>query len=319
MKRRSLIFLIPVIMASCTQEKVGEVPMELKSVGIDPTRTVIESSSFDEATESSLGLFLKAADGVSNYNGQTSGFNNVRFSKPAGSTVWSTASQLSLTSAQGTVFAYYPYASSITDITSVPVVSSINGDDYLYAVPVQGVNNANPSISLTMKHALALVSVKFVKSGSYSGNGELTSLSLTSAATALNGTLDAKTGAVQAAASTISFSSFTHQITASGITEAILAVPAVSSDAADVTMRCVIDGNEYVVALLASEGNGVKVAQGVKSTVTLTLKGGALALESVSVEDWNTFDGTTGGAGFEGSGLFTVAADTCVNGGTLKL
>ena len=101
------------------------------------TRSVITGTAFpaDEAAKG-IGLFLTATDG-GNYDDQTSGCSNIKYSDNGSG--WTSDSPIMLSATEGKLYGYFPYSASVTDLTAIPVESSLDGTDYMYATPVTGV------------------------------------------------------------------------------------------------------------------------------------------------------------------------------------
>lgn len=307
-----------------TPEDVAEgCLLSVGSVEIGTTKAVISEDSFPQASEESVGLFLKASDGVSEYAGDGSGYNNVRCTKAASSSVWDISTPMFLTKSTGTLFAYYPYDADALNIAGIPLRSSINGADYMYAVPSVGISSENATADLVMKHAMAMVSITFRKDAAYnSGDCELTGLSISGACVAPDGTMDARDGSISAVSSEVVFAGFGHKISESGITEDVLLVSTISSEKSQsLDVSCVIDGQSYSISFVPQvDGNGgVVIRQGFRSTITLSVKGRSLYLDEVTVSEWNKADGSSSGTGIDGSGIYTIDAEHGEYGGDIEM
>lgn len=177
----------------------------IKNVGVAEvgTKAGILGSSFAEGA--AIGVFLNAGDLGSAYNasGETSKTTNVSYTK--GASDWTWGDPIMLSSTVGTVRAYYPYNSSYSG-TGVDVPVSVSASqsalavandqtDYMYASPVGDISNAygkSTVATLTMNHALAMVTFKFVNDDNtpYVGEGLVQKIKL------FNGTKQViKTGA----------------------------------------------------------------------------------------------------------------------------
>lgn len=320
------ILLLPALILSfmsCdkngAEEETGT-PLVIESVGISPTKAVITSDSFPEEEGFSIGLFLKAADNVSDYDGRP--YSNIEYSKEAGNKSWTMTSPVMLSETAGNLYGYYPYDKSVSDIERVPVRASINGTDYMFSEPVIGLSSSRPVASILMKHALALISISFVKDASYTGQCSLTSLLLDSEGISVEGKLNLKDGTVTSTASGILFSGFSHTILPEGTTEPVLAVPVNGSDERqDVDVKCVIDGVEYNVSLhgKGQDGKGVIIKQGVHSHIKLTLKDKNLTVAGVSTEEWNVADGSSSTTGLDSNGTYNVTVVDAMPGGDMNI
>lgn len=254
--------------------------IELASVSTDPlTKAVIEGSSFT-VQEASAGIGLFLMDGSSLYS--TSSFNvQYTFSESK----WTATSPLRVGSREGTLYGYYPYSWDASDIKAVPVVSSLNGNDYLYAQPQTVSSSGAKTVQMTMNHALARLSLTIKKEASYQGSGVLSAITVTGDGIAASGTLDATTGGITAVKADFKATSLNETVTTSGITEDCLIVPAYESDQPqDLTLFLTIDGIKLRAELTG--GNAVKVQQGVRTDISITLKNGAIVVDETSVGLW---------------------------------
>ena len=287
-----------VAVASCTENEPenltrttedSKVYLKIGSVSTSElTKSAIEGTSFPTAEAASIGLFI---DGES-YTGDK--YTNVRYTKPEGSDSWAADPEIELQAAEATVYGYYPYQAGITGISSISVSSSVDGDDWMWATPVEGVCASKPEVSLSMNHALALVEITFNVMG-YAEGSEMTALTLTAGSFSQTGTLNATNGTVAAGTAATGG----YQLLATGQTLTLedgmivakcLLVPAsTSSSRQDMTIACTLDGKNLKASLTG--GNGVIVKSGTKSTVSLNIKGTTMEVASVGVSGWN--DGAT--------------------------
>ena len=260
--------------------------IELSSVSTDPmTKAVITGTEFTTSeAEAGIGLFL--LDGSGNAYGSNSG--NVRYGYSDGK--WTAASPLRVGGTAGTLYGYYPYSSSITDITAIPVASSINGTDYLFG-SIAGLTSAKAkSENLTLSHALTRLKITFKLDNSFVGSGILSSLTIEGNGVAASGTLDATSGEITATKSAFTVSDLNETITTDGITEDCLVVPAASSNTPQaVTLRFTVDGKSYKVGL--TDGLAVKLQSGIQTDITLTVKNTSVTVDDSSIGAWG--DGGT--------------------------
>ncbi len=297
---RTLILALPVVLAaaaSCTENlpeditrttEDSKVYLKIGSVSTSElTKSAIEGTSFPTAEAASIGLFI---DGTS-YTGDK--YTNVRYTKPEGSDSWAADPEIELQAAEATVYGYYPYQAGITGISSIPVSSSVDGDDWMWATPVTGVSSSNPDVSLSMNHALALVEVTFNIVG-YAEGAELTALTLTAGSFSQSGALDATNGTVTPGTDAtggcqLLAGNQTLAIKDGKIVAKCLLVPKGLDGRQDMTIACTLDGKNLKATLTGS--NGVTVKSGTKSTVSLNVKGTTMEVAEVSVSGWN--DGAT--------------------------
>ena len=129
------------------------------------------------ASGAAIGVTVLNTSG-GNYDGTA--YSNIKFTSSGTSTsqTWAGASTVKLSATEGYCYAYYPYSSSATSITAIPVTAG--GTDYLYATRAS-VNDKSKTASLTMKHALSAIRFA-LKKGTYGGTGKVTAVSVTSSA-----------------------------------------------------------------------------------------------------------------------------------------
>ena len=282
----SALILSAILCAGCAKEfenttnENDGAAIELSSVSTDPmTKAVITGTSFttDEAA-AGIGLFL--LDGSGNSYGSNPA--NVRYGYSDGK--WTAASPLRVGNISGTLVGYYPYSSTVTDITAIPVVSSINGTDYLYGSIAEITSAKAKSESLTLSHALTRLKITFKLDNSFVGSGTLSSLTIEGDGIAASGALDATTGIVTATKSAFTVSGLNASIS-TGLTEDCLVVPAAGSNTPQaVTLRFTVDGKAYKVDL--TDGLAVKLQSGIQTDIALTVKNTSVSVDGSSIGAW---------------------------------
>ena len=269
----------------------GLASLELSSVSSSDmlTRAVIDGVDFP-TDKGNIGLFLYANEDASEKYGD--GYENVQYSYNDIKSKWTASPSIKVGSTPGYLYGYYPYNAANTNVKAIPVLSSVNGDDVMYASkqeqPVTDQTAANTSIK--MNHALARVAIKVINNG-YAGKAELSKIKFSGVEIAPEGTLNALDGSVTATKSevTLDVTGDAQTITAAGTIYECLLVPSkVISDKQKVTLTLTIDGKDKTLTL--SGDNGVVFKPGVKSTVTITLSNTGIALRTVSIEDWNVVE-----------------------------
>ena len=302
----SAFILTAVLTAGCAKEfenttnENDGAAIELSSVSTDPmTKAVITGTSFttDEAV-AGIGLFL--LDGSGNAYGTNT--PNVKYYHSGSK--WVADSPLRIGNTEGTLYGYYPYSSTVTDITAIPVASSVNGTDYLFG-SIEEINSAKAKTeSLTLSHALARLRITFKRDASFVGDCTLSSLTIEGDGIAASGTLDATSGKITATKSAFTVSGLNASIS-TGLTEDCLVVPAAASDTPQaVTLKFTVDGMAYRVDL--TDGLAVKLQSGIQTDITLTVKNTSVSIDGTSIGAWG--DG--------GSQTVTVGGDYTV---TVKL
>ena len=292
-----------VAVASCTENEPEDITrttedskvyLKIGSVSTSElTKSAIEGTSFPTAEAASIGLFI---DGEG-YTGTK--YTNVRYTKPEGSDSWSADPEIELQAAEATVYGYYPYSEDVTSISSIPVSSSVDGDDWMWATPVEKVSSSNPDVSLSMNHALALVEITFNIKEGYDASAKIGNVTLTGGSFSAGGTLNATNGAVTPGDACTAGKEFSNDVelaqTNGKIVATCLLVPT-KTDATGAAERqtlkvsCTIEGRT-LSATLSGDSNGVLVKSGAKSTVSLNVKGTTMEVASVGVSGWN--DGAT--------------------------
>lgn len=227
-------------------------------------------------------------------------------------------------------------ASTITLLQNNPEqsINAASGEtDYMYATAsADASNNAgtndntsnnakataeNPNVTLTMHHALALVTFRFYKDNTFAGAGKLTKIALQKAGDdkafkTSGATMNISSGAIDASSGSdgtlIRFTNSynkndgyeiaTLPSTGSSEEEHKAAIPGFSmlvypnTSLADNTVKAVftIDEVEYPInipAASSSEGSH-EWAAGYNTTYTVKMKGKELGITSVTVTDWQT-------------------------------
>ena len=248
--------------------------LEVKTAGIE-SRGLIESATLPDGH--SIGVSLVDAGGTK-YDGVT--YHNIEAQASTGKTpqVWTLKSDVLLSSTDGTLHAYYPYSSSVTNMTQIAVTAGQT--DWMYAEPVTGLNDGKAGASITMKHALAAVRLKIVK-GTYTGAGAVTKITVKGDNIAHSGKLNARTGALsaQASAGTVLEQTVSFTASSTATVKDFIFVPVASSAAPTFTLT--VDGKEYTAT-----GAAVTAAQGNLYNYTLTIDNKVMTLSDVTVGEW---------------------------------
>ena len=279
------------LLAGCAKSPIetpsdtkGLTDLELTHVGSTEVKSVIDGTDFP--TEGEIGLFLFTDEAATTPYGET-GYTNVKYAYNSTKGKWTANPSIKVGSTPGYLYGYYPYSSESTDVKEIPVVSSLNGNDVMYATPVKEVTDQTASqTSITMNHALARVCITVVNKG-YTGNAKLSKIKLSGAEIAPEGTLNALDGSVTATKSdvTLDVTGDAQAITAAGTTYECLLVPsAVISDEQTVDLTLTIDGEDKTATL--SGNNGVIIAKGTKSNITIGLSNSGISVSSVSIDEW---------------------------------
>ena len=290
----SAALAIVAVLAACTKNPIGTpsascgpADLELTSVNSTLTKAAIDGTTFP--TDGMIGLFLFADEAADTPYGD--GYENVNYTYNSTKEKWTASPSIKVGSTPGYLYGYYPYSSSATDVKAIPVASSLDGDDVMYASPVKNVTDQTASqTAITMNHALARVAITVVNKG-YTGAAKLSSIKFSGAGTAAAGTLDALDGTITATKSdvTLDVPAASQDITAAGTTFDCLLVPSkVETGRQDVSLTLTIDGQEKSATL--SGDNGVIIARNTKSNITITLSNSGISVRTVSVQDWKVVE-----------------------------
>ncbi|MCQ2154158.1 MAG: InlB B-repeat-containing protein [Bacteroidales bacterium] len=284
------------LLAACAKEAgtdpgYGYGVLELTSVNSDCFRlkSAIDGTSFP-TDKGNIGLSLFAKADAS--EGYGDGCSNVEYAYDKTAQKWVADPAIKVGTAAGYLYGYYPFDSLVTDIGAIPVCSSLDSADVMYAAPQDEplTNRTAGDVSITMRHALARISITVEKDDGYAGEARLTKMELANAKTAAGGTLNAVTGAIRGATrADISFAvpEGKRQITSAGTLYDCLLVPSeVDSTAQELQLTLTIDGAAKSVTL--SGNNAVKIISGVRSTIVVSLNANGLSVKTVSVDDWQT-------------------------------
>lgn len=283
------------LLAGCAKSPIEEVKpseqladLELSYVGATETKAAIDGATFP--TDGKIGLFLFKDEAATTPYG-ASGYTNVKYAYNSDKGKWTASPSIKVGSTPGYLFGYYPYKAGTQEqpinVKAIPVASSVNGDDVMYATPVKDVTDQTATqTAITMNHALARVAIKVVNNG-YTGEAKLSKIKLEGAEIAPSGTLNATDGSISAKKSsvTLDIQTANQAITAGGTTYECLLVPSkIVSDKQEVTLTLTIDGKDKTANL--SGANGVIIAQGTKSNITITLSNKGISVSSVSIDEW---------------------------------
>ena len=266
--------------------------LQIESVsGISPfaltTKAVITGNTLpDSEAATGIGIFVTASDGGA-YDGHNKGYTNVNFANSGSG--WSTATPVYLSDTEGKLYGYFPYNGTANDLRAIPVQSSLNGTDYLYAEP-QTVSHSNKNVSLQMNHALSRLHLTVKKGANFTADAPLSKIILKSSAIDATGTMDLTTGAITAAkksgeTGTVELTT-DGTITAEGIEKDILLVPTDNSEGKkDIAIYLLIDGKPAGITL--SGENGIDIRSGIQNNVTLTIEDTGIKVTGVGVGEWS--------------------------------
>ena len=313
MKKLLLITLSVTALLSCTKDhglnpENQDVALSVKAgIMVDPsimTKSIIIGSSFADGAE----IGVQVLKGASIY--QTGAKTNILYTNNSGT--WSPETPFYLTSAEGNIYAYYPYVSVASNnalfttipVTITPGITTGAETDYMYAT-ASTCSNADATIALTMNHALAQVSF-YVYKANYSGNGSLTQFKIEDAAaetsfiktssTALtmniiNGTIaGGSKGTLTRTLDTpvtLSATAPDPEGTAAALRAQVnattLTIPTTLIGATDIKFTFTIDGVDYVIY----NSSEITWAAGNQYIYTIKLEGTELVISDPTITDWS--------------------------------
>ena len=240
------------------------------------TKAIIEGSRLPD--NSSVGLFITDDSGFY----EPAGYKNIKYTSRSegGAQVWESENPIYLSDKDATLYSYYPHIASLTSMNLLPVTASSTVQvDYMWGNPVN-VSKGNRVANITMKHALAVVRVAFVR-GTYSGDGIVSKVSFSGGCAASIAALDITNGTLsnfigQGAAISPAISKKTLSSTSQKAD--IIVIPTQETDG-KITMT--IDGKDYVL-----EFGDIELHQGEITQFHLTVNDGQLSLSDITVSEW---------------------------------
>lgn len=274
------ILLFAALFASC-ENGDGEQKKQISQLSITANiDQVTRASKTSFVAGDEIGVFLLNSEGNS-YT--SSGSTN---NKATLSSSWTMEKGVNLTDESGTVYAYSPYSSQVTDLKQIPVRSS-SQTDLLYARPII-VDATNPVATLQFKHALSLVKFMIKKDG-YIGNGHITEVNLKGVG--LTGTVDAKSGDITTL--TTGNEKYEGTFYLDGSTPLVIGIIAFPQSVSATAATMMIDGVNYSYKLVPS-----KWEAGKETTYTLKIDPttqSLITIGSATIDSWGT------GGSYEGN------------------
>lgn len=276
--------LAMLLVCSCHDEITPTIPVEIEqqeelvlNMSTETiTKAIIEGSRLPD--NSSVGLFITDDSGFY----EPAGYKNIKYTSGSegGAQVWESENPIYLSDKDATLYSYYPHIASLTSMNLLPVTASSTVQvDYMWGNPVN-VSKGNRIANITMKHALAVVRVTFVR-GTYSGDGIVSKVSFSGGCAASIAALDITNGTLsnfigQGAAISPSISKKTLSSTSQKTD--IIVIPTQETDG-KITMT--IDGKEYFL-----EFGDIELHQGEITQFHLTVNDGQLSLSDITVSEW---------------------------------
>ena len=276
--------LAMLLVCSCHDEITPTIPVEIEqqeelvlNMSTETiTKAIIEGSRLPD--NSSVGLFITDDSGFY----EPAGYKNIKYTSRSegGAQVWESENPIYLSDKDATLYSYYPHLASLTSMNLLPVTASSTVQvDYMWGNPVN-VSKGNRVANITMKHALAVVRVTFVR-GTYSGDGIVSKVSFSGGCAASIAALDITNGTLsnfigQGAAISPAISKKTLSSTSQKAD--IIVIPTQETDG-KITMT--IDGKDYFL-----EFGDIELHQGEITQFHLTVNDGQLSLSDITVSEW---------------------------------
>lgn len=280
--------LLAVSCGSISEEECQQADSELTGLEIsvstdesEETRGIISKTTLPSG--SVIGLYLYDDTGT-RYDGWR--YENVAYTATGNgsSQSWDSENRIMVSSTEGTLYGYYPYSEDVQSIGKIPVTATSEvQEDVMWAEPVSEISKDSRTVSIIMKHALSAVRLT-LRRGSYTGEGRVTSASVSGSGMATGAMLDGTCGElskISGAGTAISpaFTSFT--LSEDGDDIDIIVVP--SDGKGDIAVCVDIDGKTYEVAI-----EDVTLSQGEIAGCELTVNNGEVNVANVEVMRWTS-------------------------------
>lgn len=236
-------------------------------------------SEFPRSAE--LGLFVTSGKLGNNYN-SLPGNSNVCSTYDGA--YWEQSPAVFLNSAPATVYAYYPYDGSNADGQAIPV-EHLTQKDYMYGTHSvgQSINNLNPIVQLTMRHALSLIIFQFDMSD-YSGAGIVSKVGVMNApgkkVLSSEGIMDISTGIITGTKGK-NDAAITLEIE-NNRCASLMVLPTNVPANGDIIVQFLIDGKVYMWKVPAK----TTWAKGTKNTYTVKVSEKKVSVGNVLIKDW---------------------------------
>ena len=283
-----LLCAVTGIFTACTDEtehlgQRGGTPLSIQ-VGVNTTqsRAIVTGNSLADGSQ--IGVAVVDGTGTG-YQDQV--YNNICYT---GQTVdgvqqWVSTDNILLSGEEGTLYAYHPWSSSVTDLSSIAVnMDETDQKDWMVAAPVTDLSDAQSTAAVKMDHVLSNFKLAFYK-GNYSGKGVVSAVKVRSNAFAVTGTLDAIAGGFTAYGSTHELSRDFSTTLGTDKTTAeacdVMVVP--NNEAGSVTVSVTVDGMTY-----SSVTTALTLEKGISYNYIMQLTSSGLQITEVTLTDWQT-------------------------------
>lgn len=293
-------------------------PVELRiSPKVTLTRGVVDGAAFGSGA--TVAVYATGDDYTSD-----KGNNYAVYTYGSGWSNSDTGNKIYLTNKAATIYAYYPTTTKYNNsgltipvtlleasaeivatdnaTDGTPIAAATTEVDCMYAMLVTGVTNkANNNVTLTMNHALSMVSFRVYKAADYEGAGSLTKIVMKdingSGTTLSKGTtpkMNITTGVItEGTAADATYTrtikdGYTLGTTDSGARRFSIMVLPISTSIGTGNIQAVftIDGADYSVNLTAPTSNEGKWLAGKNHLYTVKLSGTELSISTITVTQW---------------------------------
>ena len=268
---------------SSSYGKTAELSLNVDVDGYNATRAASIVTGWTSLTNPAIGVSVY--EGTAATSGLYTHSNaNVEYKYSSG--LWNATAAPSLYAESGYVTAYYPYVAD-ADPTALDITVD-NKTDVMYAPLGASVVSVNkPQAQLTMRHALARIGFTLAKSG-YTGTGKFSNFTVESQAVAQQGTFNSVTGEWSNTSNNTLSDYYANRPIESPSRDDLFVIPA-SSGTEQLKLSFVIDGATYSITTSA------KIEKGKVYVFPVTVTDKGLSVSNVSITDWETATGTTGG------------------------
>lgn len=261
----------------------GRRELVVQSLCVGQARSIIKENMLPIG--SAIGLFLD--DGSGDYMGKD--FKNIPYTAGVSDNgekqTWNTDRMVYLMEPDATVYAYYPYQNNVDINTGVPVdVKSKPGQDLMLAEIYRNVNYWNPTVSLNMKHVLALMVVQ-LQFETHSYDVDVTDISIYGPGIATSATVDLKDGCLKDLTGKGDFFKMngTQTLSQQPIVLEFLFIPDESETDKNVSIVVQAGGNEYMVQTSFKDG----WKQGYVYRIPLVFKDYQIEVQDTQIHDFN--------------------------------
>lgn len=291
MKGFWFLIIIAVFLSGCSKEENlpeagSRVPLSVSSASLSAVFTKTTPSLLNSGK---IGLFLLSSSGYA-------AMNDVEYDY--GTPAWiPQSSTIYLNNNNASVCAYYPLGAagitSTTDPTAINLKSQkyIDSEDLCFVSQnLTSLNNAFPSIDLTMGHAYSRITFIIDKDAAFPGTCKIVYINITNPGIKKSNTLNITSGTYGPGITTGSFTYVPgiDGIFSSSVSSSVLMVPTVMSGNINLTFS--VDGNLLTASLQNSALKELKA--GYEYTFHTTIKGTVLIIDTVTITDWAPTDGS---------------------------